>query len=1010
MMGYHPSYRYSEVKSMAMNDSQNKKQQVLIIGGGIGGLCAALSLAELNIPVLLVEKSSAVGGILNQLDQQFPNDHCGICRMLPMVNREDGFQFCARRGIFQEKITVMTRTIVTSVSGTPGRFSASLEETFAGIDAEKCTLCGACMECCPVEVPDDFNAGLSCRKAAYQPVPFGINPSPVIDWDHCTQCGACVEACAEGAIFLEDKTRNFQVEGIAGMIYAGGVELTDPRDFDVYGFGVLPNVVTATAFERILSSSGPFSGKPVRPSDGKPIGKIAWIQCVGSRNIMIGADFCSSACCMFALKEARLAKAKLGEETDTALFYMDMRTFGRDFQRYRDETEKKHGVRLVRCRVHSIEPGENSGDLKLAFMDHSGVQKEESFDLVVLSTGQKKSGNNLAETLGMASSEGLEILDSAMGLKDIAATVISASKTASRMAALVSGATDKASSEIKAGTEMEETGYTERPRIGVAVCLPDSDKDGMLDQEGFVASLGSLPEPVAVRFFKGSRAQEEWGLVGDFVRENKLNRLVVVSPRPDRLSPTTLALYRQSGLTTPRVEFVDLHLVTGHKQEVSEKTRIALGVVEMAINRLRSRKARTGMSVDVAKQALIIGSGPAGLSAAIALAAFNLPVTLIEKADSLGGNAANIVDPETRKRVDDLIQKVETLDGIRILKNCQWKETEGFAGKFSTTVTLDTGENQKINHGAMIFATGGGKAEFTEYTCGGHEKILTQFDLEHRLSDSQTSLTDVKSVVMIQCAGSREEPRNYCSRICCVKALKNAIRIKEASPETTVYVLYRDIMTYGEQEQIYTQARRLGVLFVPFDLPERPGVSLDENGPTVEIVDPILNEALCLKPDLLVLSSGVVPGSSTGFAEAGLCQITEDGFIQEADSKWRPMDTGREGVFVCGLARNPVNAKEAMDEGEAAALRALRVLSRDRLHPQRLAARVRHALCSRCGLCISACMYGARYFDPQTRQVMVDPASCQGCGTCAAVCPNSATVMGDFEDNGVMDALEAALD
>jgi heterodisulfide reductase subunit A len=310
----------------------------------------------------------------------------------------------------------------------------------------------------------------------------------------------------------------------------------------------------------------------------------------------------------------------------------------------------------------------------------------------------------------------------------------------------------------------------------------------------------------------------------------------------------------------------------------------------------------------------------------------------------------------------------------------------------------------------MIVATGGQASHCAAYEYGSSDLVLNQLDLEKQLANPDEAIKKLKSVVMIQCAGSREEPRNYCSRICCVKALKNAIRLKEIAPRADISIWYRDIMTCGENEKMYTRARQAGVLFVPFDLDSKPRVSLLDHRPVVEGFDSVLQETLSLQPDLLVLSTGISPHAVDVKIQGVLLETTQDGFLKEADSKWRPVDSGREGVFICGLARNPVNAKEAMVEGEAAAQRALRILFQNRLGPQRIAARVRPSLCSLCELCIESCVYGARRFDPESHRIVVDPAACQGCGVCAAVCPNSATVIGDFEDNGIMDAIEASLD
>jgi heterodisulfide reductase subunit A2 len=985
-----------------------KAPEVLIIGGGIGGICAALELAETDISVVLVEKSPAVGGILNQLDHQFPNDHCGICRMLPMVDRDAGSSFCVRRGFHHKNITVMTSTRVVSVTGNPGDFTVLLNRMDEGIDPELCTNCGNCLTVCPISIPDTFNGGLDKRKAVYHPNPARVPASPVIDWETCTKCKACVDACPENAVSLDPIAEEVILECIKGIIVATGTALADPAQFDVYGYGVLPNVVTATAFERMVSGTGPYMGKAVRPSDGKPIHRIAWIQCVGSRNVMIGADHCSTACCMFAVKEAMLAKEKIGPNTDTTIFYMDMRTFGRDFQRYRDAAEKDYGVKFIRCRIHSIDPGDQPGDVRLTYVEDSGRQVDETFDLAVLSTGQRPGKLFEEAMLDNPYGEGIEIIDSALGLKDIAATVISANRAAARVGRTIR--TGPAEVKQDTAARNREEGFKQRPIIGVVLCHADKQKTPGVHWKTIETHLKALPGDLVVSHCPIKCTENNWEPIKTAVKENHVNRLILATFNPYQLWPEINALYDAAGMLPSQVEVVDLHLTAKIGATAADLTGAVEKSIEMAINRLRLRRPVSGQSVPVSRAALVIGGGPAGLSAALSLAGRGISVTLVEKFGVLGGNLKHMVDPDARTPVETLVQKVLNNSDIKVFCGAALIKKSGSPGRFHSVIRLSSGEGLSIDHGVFIIAVGGGSANAVGYEYGEHRGVITQFELEKQLADAQFTGNGAKTVVMIQCAGSREEPSNYCSRICCAKAVANAIAVKELLPDADVYIFYRDIMTYGESEKYYTRARQKGVLFIPFEVENKPLVSVFENDLVVEAMDSILGEPLRLMPDILVLSTGVIPGDMTELQSVLGFETTPDGFIKEADSKWRPVDTGREGIFVCGLARNPVKLDEAMAEGEAAAQRALRILVKTTITPQRIAARVRNAICSKCELCIDACMYGARVMDLEKDQIVVDPGSCQGCGTCAAVCPNSATVMGDFEDDGVMAAIEAAVD
>ncbi|MGE5255454.1 MAG: FAD-dependent oxidoreductase [Hyphomicrobiales bacterium] len=979
-----------------------KPLRAVVVGAGISGIRASLDLAEHGFTVHLLDRSPAIGGILGQLDHQFPNDHCGICRMLPMIARDTCVQGCLRKGLFHENIEVLPSAEVLTVAGPPGQMTVALKRLARGVDPERCTGCGACDAACPVTAPDAFNAGLSPRKAIYQPVPHQDPNTRVIDRAACTRCGACVEACPAGAIRLDAEDEVLEIRDVAGVILAPGAALFDPAALDDYSYGVLPNVVTATAFERMLSSSGPWPGVPVRPSDRRPIRKLAWVQCVGSRNVMLGADHCSSACCMFAVKEAVLFHQKSSPGVQTAIFYMDMRTFGRDFQRYRDRAENEIGVRFVRCRLHSIEPAEQPGDLAVRYVTDSGVPTEEVFDLVVLSTGHKPEELPAA----FAGLEGVVTVGSAPRLRDIAEAVLDASAASGKLIRLTRGrGMGHRSPDPLDAADRTEKVFQHAARIQVVFCEFSKAPEPGPDVDRLVQDIGRLPGGVTVSQVPAGPGPALWDEIKALFACGSANRFVLVVSNSSSCWGQVRRLCAEIGLPLSLVELVDLH----HLRGCGDLTTAAAQAVEMAVNRLRGRGPRRDPARLVEPTALVLGGGPAGLVAAEALAENGIAVALVERESSLGGNLPRIHDPELRKRIEALIAAVEHHPRITVHRKAELIWHHGLPGNFIARIRRASGEEKILDHGAVILATGGRPAETDAYGLGSHERIVTQFELERRLHLPDVHARPLRQVVMIQCAGSREEPRNYCSRICCLKALTNAIRIKDGWPAAEVYVLYRDIMTYGESEQIYTEARRKGVLFIPFDTVRRPVVRVDNGELVVSAYDPVLGEGVELKPDLLALAVGVVPAPSQVLARMLGVALTDDGFWKEADSKWRPVDSGREGVFLAGLGRAPARADEAMREGEAAALRALHLLAKTALVPQRVAARVRHAICSRCELCIEACPYAARYKDPETGAVMVDHASCQGCGGCAAVCPNSATVMGDFEDNGILDMIEAAL-
>lgn len=1009
----------NKMADLKNNISDKNDATAVVIGAGIAGMHAALELAESGCRVILVEKGPAVGGLLAQLDHQFPDNGCGMCRILPMMDRDACQQVCLRKGLDHDRITVLTQTEVTAIEGAVGNLDVTLIKNPTGIDPKRCSLCGACMDACPVEIPDIFNTGLGRRKAVYLPVPHQADrTAPVIDFTACTRCNACADVCPENAVRLDAEPETLVLDRIGGVIYAPGAALFDPAATDVYGYGVLPDVVTALAFERMLSGSGPFSGRPVRPSDGGPIRKIAWVQCVGSRNIMLGADYCSSACCMFAVKEAVMAHEKMPGPMETAIFYMDMRTFGRDFQRYRDRAEKETGVRFVRCRIHSIEPADGAGGVKISYVDGNGSSAEEAFDLAVLSTGRSV-GSNLPDFAGH---DGVFLLDTVPGLTDIAASIIAAGTAAGRALSRMRGAgpVGPVLSEAPANRSgaPEDPGNTKRRENALFRRKPSYHLvlHGLSESAYPFIDPGELKTRLAEARFDmpvtrieniaDEKAFQDTQDKIDGIKASDANRLIIVTAAPHLVRISRWSKW--IGLMPSLIRVIDIRPFLDEDRS-GLKIPELVSAIEMEVSRLRARSADTAGERSVEQTALVVGAGPAGLSAALSLADLNIRVVLVEKSDQPGGNAAHIHALEIKEDVAALLQRAKQHPLITIYCGASVVSHRGLPGRFIAEIDLDDGGKKVIAHGAAVLAVGGKPAETNAYGMGSHETVISQFELERRLHASENVFDPPESVVMIQCAGSREEPNNYCSRICCAKALSNALMLKKQRPDINIWVFYRDIMTYGDLEKIYTEARAAGVFFIPLDPDQKPSVAAENETVVVTGRDPIMGEDIRLTPDLVALSTGLIPSPVNDLVRIFGIRVTGDGFIHEADAKWRPVDTDREGIFVAGLCRAPANAREAMAEGEAAAYRAWRILGRTRIGDQRHSARVRHALCSQCELCIAICPYGARYIDLREKKVMVDAAACQGCGACAAVCPNSASVLIDFEDSGILDAIEAAL-
>ncbi len=1138
--------------------------KVLVVGAGIGGVRSALDLAECGYGVTLIDKEPHIGGLLGKLDRQFPSDRCGMCKMLPLLERDSSSQFCMRKGFFQENIEILTGAELESAEGEPGNFKVRIRRIPTGVDPSLCVGCGLCSDVCPVEIPDSFNEGFGTRKAIHPPVPHAI-PSPyAIDFSACTKCGECEKVCPADAISLPSKQRGafriivvddelvvrdslkellsdegysvdmaesgaealkmlseqkyhlmltdikmpgmdgvellkratdanpdlcvvmmtayatvetaveamkigareylmkpFEIDVLVPMvekiyqereaekdlemevgaiILSGGVSFFDPKEGkNVFQYGENPNVLTNLEFERLLSGTGPYGGSLLRPGDLSPARKVAWIQCVGSRDIQKESDFCSSVCCMIAIKQAVLAKES-DPELDAAIFYMDLRAPGKSFQRYRDQAEYVHGVRFVRGRLHSVGEASPAGRLPLRFMGEDGHAEDEEFDLLVLSTGQRPNASSarIAEMLGVelnpwgfyktapfslssTNRAGVFLSGSAGEFKDIAESVICASAAANEAQRVLRAS--GGSLALEETETPESTGDpTEEPVVLAALCSCGKrlESTGDVDRIAREIKRGSAVNEVIVADRLCSA--EGWGELAEKIENGRANRILIGACHPYSFVRKLKDLSRKTGLDSTLMNVVELGLfssppATGGRTEETgrrfSENRIVSNL-RMAVADLEHRDPSTTPNVPAVQRALVIGGGIAGMNAALAVADSGYPVDLIEKSDQLGGNLLwlrrTIDGLDVQGLLTETVSRVEKHPNIAVHKEASVIGAYGEAGSFFTTVQYTDGRIVNIRHGAMIVAAGGSEAKTGSYGNGEHPQVLTQSELERKLNDKSVDPEKLNEVVMIQCVDSREEPRNYCSRVCCPSAIKNALYLKEKNPDVNVYVLYRDMTTCGFAEKYFTEARRKGVVFFAYDRNEKPSMEISDDGaPTVKLRDGILRRHVQISPDLIVLAPGVASNLTGDLSEFYGFGQDRDGFFQEAESKWRPVDSIKEGVFACGLALSPRSIPESIASAKAAAQRALRIVSRKSIPCGKTTAKVRNSLCSLCERCIEACPYGARTIDPDGEKIVVNPAMCQGCGACASVCPNDASYLEGFGARKMLDVIDEAL-
>ncbi|KJS15436.1 MAG: heterodisulfide reductase [Peptococcaceae bacterium BRH_c4b] len=979
--------------------STNKVGAVLVLGSGIAGIQASLDLAESGYYVYLVEKQPAIGGTMPMLDKTFPTNDCSMCILSPKLVD------CGRH----LNIQTLTNSELVDLQGEPGNFKATINTKARFVDPDKCTGCGSCAEECPVKVDDEFNQGLGKRKAIYKLYAQAYPNAYAIDQTKCLKikkpkaCGKCLEACQAGAIdhTMQDQTIELQ---IGSVILVPGFEAFDAGQLSYYGYGKLPNVITSLEFERILSASGPFGGHLIRPSDHKEPQKVAWIQCVGSRNCRIEHGYCSSVCCMYAIKEAVIAKEHTPYELDTAIFFMDMRTYGKEFEKYYDRAKNEHGVRFIRSRVYEItDTFDGSGNVKIRYANEDGTISEEIFDLAVLSIGLEppKDIVELAGKLGIelnkynfaeptsltgvgTNKPGIYVAGAFSGPRDIPETVMQASAAAGDSAAMLSEARGTLVKKKEYPAERDVAG--ERVRTGVFICHCGINIGSVVKVPDVVEYAKTLPGVVFSDEKMYACSQDTAGQIKEAIEKYNLNRVVVASCSPRTHEPMFQETLKEAGLNANLFEMANIRDQCSwvHQSEPEKATEKAKDLVKMAVTKASLLEPLQGISLGMNHDALVIGGGVSGMNAALNLAKQGYKVSLVEKSQSLGGIANRIrygmKGEDVPTYVAGLVAQIDANPLVNVFTGVEIAEAHGFVGNFVTKLSSGV----EFQHGVTIIATGGEEYKPNEYLYGQNDKVKTLLEMEADLADGK--LAKAKNIVFIQCVGSRDDERPYCSRICCTKSIKQALKIKETNPEANVFILYRDIRTYGFYEEMYTEARRKGVIFVRYAVDKKPVVEAAGDKVRVTVTDHVLGVPLIIEADAVGLAAAVVPVENNKLSQFFKVPLNQDGFFLEAHMKLRPVDFGTDGVFMCGLAHGPKNLEENVAQAKAAVARACTVLAKESIDVEGKCAMVNKKKCVGCGVCEDVCPAKAIAVDATEKVAVVNEALCKGCGACSSSC------------------------
>ena len=1015
-----------------MTDTKSSFGDVMVVGGGISGIQAALDLATSGYKVYLVDKAPTIGGKMAQLDKTFPTNDCSMCIESPK------FIECDRH----PNIEILTYTEVDSVEGEAGDFEVTLTRKPRYIREDVCTGCTTCVEYCPVLVPDPFNQELSDNKAIHIYFSQAVPLVPYID-EECLflkdeKCSICEGVCKNKAIDLHQKAEK-QVIKVGAIVLSPGYDVFDPRVRGDYGYGIIENVVTSLDFERLLCATGPHEGEILRPSDKKHPHKIAWIHCVGSRQVLEGGrSYCSSVCCSYIQKQVILAKDH-DADTEAVVFHNDIRSYGKDFERFYQRAANLPGVEFIRSYVDIGREIPETKNVTIRYATNGSGVKEEEFDLVVLGVGLAPPAevDDLAKKFGIelnahgfcktdpvhpieTTRPGIFIGGAFQGPMDIPEAITTASGTNAMTGALLKSRRGKLARERVYPEERDVS--EEEVRVGVFSCHCGANIGRVVDVPSLVEYSKTLPHVAHSEegvFICSTDAAEQ---ISNTIREKGLNRVVVAACTPRTHEPLFRDTLREGGINQYFFDMANIreHCSWVHSKQKEEATRKAKDIVRMSVARTIGLEPLEEFELPVDKAALVVGAGVAGMTCALGLADQGFEVHLVEKEKELGGMARRLRTTleglDVQVTVKDLVRRVYQNPFIHVSHAATITDASGYVGSFVTTVESE-GQVKTIHHGATILATGADEHKPTEYLYGEDDRVLTQLELEERIARGEVGLANARSLVMIQCVGCRQEGRNYCARICCSQAIKNALKLKAQSPEMDITILFRDMRTYGFKEDYYLEAAEKGVTFVRWEPGGKPEVEAgkDEEGRAVlriTVPDPILGQRLAIDADFVALSAAVVPSAHTPeVTRLFKVPVNPDGFFQEAHVKLRPVDFAADGVFLCGINHYPKHISEAISQAYGAAGRAASLLSQDTVTASGAVCEVNEHDCVSCGACISACTYDAIQWrdTPSGRKATVNPVLCKGDGLCCAKCPTSAIVLKHYTDEEVMDQIDAAL-
>jgi heterodisulfide reductase subunit A2 len=924
---------------------------------------------------------------------------------------------------------------VKDFSGQEGNFEVKLIQRPRYVDMEKCIACGACAEKCPKKVSNAYDGGLSKRKAVYVQYAQAVPLKYCIDPAQCIylirgKCKGCEKFCPTNAINFEDKYKDITLN-VGAVVLASGSGAYNPGIYDTFGYSQSANIITSLEFERILSASGPYGGHLVRPSDKAEPEKIAWLQCVGSRDTHHGArGYCSGVCCTYAIKEAILAKEHSNNGLEAAIFYIDIRTFGKDFERYYNRAKDDIGVRFVKSRITHVEPMGENGKHTIRYVDAAGHTRAEEFDMVVLSVGLgvRDEAISLAKKLNVdlnhyqfakasgfdpvqSSRPGIYVCGAFTEPKDIPTSVIDASAAAGKVGTRLADSRWTLTKTKELPAEIDVKG--EPPRIGVFVCCCGTNIAGFVDVPAVVEFAKTLPNVVYAEKNLFSCSQDTQTQISATIKEHRLNRVVVTACTPKTHEPLFQETLINGGLNKYLFEMANIRNQCSwvHKNDMDKATEKSKDLLQMAVAKVALHEPLVEPRMEINQAALVIGGGVAGMTAASTLAAQGYKTFLVEKSERLGGQALNLSENWQAEPVgpflDQLISDVTSNKNIEVFLNAGVSDVDGFIGNFKTTIQSGS-DSHVLEHGVTLIASGAEEFKTDDYLYGQDQRVLTGLELQKKIL-SGDEFDSCRAAVFVQCVGSRIPQRPYCSKVCCTQSIKSALSLKAKNPAMDIFILYRDLRSYGFREDLYREARDQRIKFIRYDNEKELAVRSAENGLEITFSDRVLRRQMLITGDLLVLASAVVPEKRNSLAQMYKVPQNDDGFFAEAHVKLRPNDFATDGVFVCGLAHAPKPIEESISQAQAAASRAVTILSALEVSVSGTVAVVDPNCCSSCGVCVEICPYSAPQFIENTGKAEIQATLCKGCGLCVASCRSGAIHLKGFDTGQIMAMIQSCL-